>query len=326
VREWRGGERYGDERDVYYAEFRGVVRGAGPGDQVEVWFTGNRPGASRRTSESFTFSVAQDTGNQVLVVANEDYEGVNPDYPPGVTAPKYAQAYVDALVAQGIAASVWDVTGQGVPHHLGVLDHFDAVVWYLGDNRLTMDPEDEVTETFFGNLPDAAVAERQQYLTIAVRDRLNEGGKLVHSGETAAYYGVFGSAIGGIWYGLDGAPEEDCVVTVDPFSDCLLLADDFAQYYLGANTRSTVESPAGFQGLGDLAGASGTFGGQAVADNPLDEAGTFTVTSDVLPPTSSPSSPARPPGSTRARPAARSIRSRATGTWAVCTSTTPTCA
>jgi hypothetical protein len=242
------------------------------------------PGAGRRTSESFTFSVAQDTGNRVLIVANEDYEGVNPAYPPGVTAPKYAQAYVEALAAQGIAALVWDVSGQGVPHDLGVLDHFDAVVWYLGDNRLTQDPEDEVTETFFGDLPDAAVAERQQYLTIAVRDHLNQGGKLVHTGETAAYHGVLGSAIGGIYYGLDGAPEQDCVVTVDPFSDCLLLADDFAQYYLGANTRSTVESPAGFEGRGDLAGASATFGGPAVADNPLDEAGTFTVTSDVLPP------------------------------------------
>jgi hypothetical protein len=61
VREWRGGERYGGEADVYYAEFRGVVRGARPGDEVEVWFTGNRPGAGRWTSESFTYSVAEDT-------------------------------------------------------------------------------------------------------------------------------------------------------------------------------------------------------------------------------------------------------------------------
>jgi hypothetical protein len=184
----------------------------------------------------------------VLVVANEDYEGVNPDYPPEVTAPKHEQAYVDALAARGIAASVWDMTSQGVPHHLGVRDHFDGVVWYLGDNRLTQDPEDLVTETFFGDFEDAAVAERQQYLTIAVRDFLNEAGKLVHAGETAAYYGQFGSDLGGIWYGLDGAPEQDCVVTFDPFSDCLLLADDFAQSYLGANSRSTSASPTGSKG------------------------------------------------------------------------------
>jgi hypothetical protein len=284
VREWRGGERYGGEGDVYYAEFRGVVRGAEPGDSVEVWFTGNRPGAGRRTSDPFTYRLAEDAGRKVLVVANEDYEGVNPDYPPDVTAPKHVRAYVDALAAQGVETSVWDVSSQGVPHPLGVLDHFDGVVWYLGDNRLTQDPEDEVTATPLGDLPDAAVAERQQYLTVAVRDFLNEGGKLVLTGETAAYHGVLGSAIGGIYYGLDGAPESDCVVTVDFFSDCLLLADDFAQYWLGANTRSTVDSPAGFEGFGGLAGESATFGGPAVTDNPLDEPGTFTVTSDVLPP------------------------------------------
>ena len=42
VTEWRGGERYGGERDVYYAEYRGKVRGARPGDRVEVWFTAVR--------------------------------------------------------------------------------------------------------------------------------------------------------------------------------------------------------------------------------------------------------------------------------------------
>ena len=71
---------------------------------------------------------------------------------------------------------MWDVDAQGVPHDLGVLSHYDGVVWYLGDNRLTQDPEDEEITTPFGELPDIAVAERQQYLTMAVRDYLNEGG------------------------------------------------------------------------------------------------------------------------------------------------------
>ena len=52
-----------------------------------------------------------------------------------------------ALKAAGYPASVWDVSKQGVPHDLGVLAHFKAVVWYLGDNRLTQDPEDEPTLT-----------------------------------------------------------------------------------------------------------------------------------------------------------------------------------
>ena len=46
AREWGGGERYGFENTDYYAEFRGEVRGAAAGDEVEVWFTGvaTRPG------------------------------------------------------------------------------------------------------------------------------------------------------------------------------------------------------------------------------------------------------------------------------------------
>ena len=171
-----------------------------------------------------------------------------------------------------------------MPHHLGVLSHFGGAVWYQGDNRLTQDPEDELTETYFaGDLPDASVAEREQYLTIAVRDFLNEGGKLVHTGETATYYGVIGDALGGIYYGLNGDPTAPCAVTDDPRGDCLLLADDFAQYYLGRYTRAATEDPAGFAGAGRLDGAAATFGGPALTANPLDEAGVFTATSAVLP-------------------------------------------
>ena len=240
VREWRGGERYGNEAKVYYAEFRGVVRGAKPGDKVKVWFTGDRPGKGKRTSKSFTYRLAEDTRNKVLVLANEDYEGVNPEETPTGVGPKYTDTYVAALKGAGYKASVWDVSRQGVPHHLGVLGHFKAVVWYLGDNRLTQDPEDALTQIGSQQVPDAAVAERQQYLTLSVRDYLNEKGKLVHSGETAGYFGTLGSTIGGIYYGLDGSPTSDCVVTQDLFSDCLLLADDFYQYYLGAYSRSPV--------------------------------------------------------------------------------------
>jgi hypothetical protein len=282
VTEWRGGERYGRDGDDYYAEFRGVVRGADPGDEVRVWFTGNRPGKGQRTSERFTYRLAEDTRHSVLVVANEDYEGANPTYPASVTSPKYADGYVKALRAQGYRASVWDVSKQGVPHHLGVLGHFDAVVWYLGDNRLTQDPEDELTQIGSTSFEDAAVAERQQYLTLAVRDYLNEGGKLVHSGETAGYFGALAADVGGIYYGLNGAPESDCVVTED-LADCLIVADDFHQYYLGMYNRSPVSGPTGFAGQGALQGAAVALGGPATVDNPLDEAGTLTPTSDVLP-------------------------------------------
>lgn len=292
IAEWNGGERYGDENDDYYAEYRGLVQGASPGDSVEVWFSaqttpadlgpGEKPG--KVESEHFTYELAQDTGSPVLVIANEDYTGVNPTYPPGTTEPKYLDEHVAAIVANGVTPDTWDVDAQGVPHPLGVLSHFQSAFWYLGDNRLTQDPEDALTDTFlFGPLPDLSVAERQQYLTLAVRDWLNEGGKLALSGETTGYYGLLGGSLGGIYYGLDGAPEEDCVVTQDFFADCLLLADDFTQYWLGAYDRTALGA-AGVTGTAEpLTGVEALFGGPATVDNPIDEVGAFTPTSEVLP-------------------------------------------
>jgi hypothetical protein len=294
--EWRGGERYGFENTDYYHERRGTLRGASAGDQVEVWFRGidkDAKGRERQVeSEHFTYTVAQDTGNDVLVIANEDYTGVNPEEQPNsFDAPKYVDEHLDALKANGISADVWDVDAQGVPHDLAVLDHYDVVLWYLGDNRLTQDPEDLETELPIVapgfTYPDSSVAERQQYLTMSVRDFLNAGGKLIHAGETTAYEGALDAALGGlggIYYGLDGAPDQECVVEFDFFSDCLLLADDFAQYYLGAYERGTrvadgIEGTAG-PALGDTA----LFGGPATVDNPIDELGGFRLTSTLLPP------------------------------------------
>jgi hypothetical protein len=289
VSEWEGGERYGDENDDYYAEFRGQVRGAEPGDDVTVWFTGEEHGREVE-SDRFTYSLERDSGADVLVLANEDYTGVNPDYPDSVTAPKYDEAHVAAIEAAGYDVDVWDVDAQGVPHDLGVLGHYDAVVWYLGDNRITQDPEDELISTPFGELPDIGVAERQQYLTLAVRDYLNGGGKLVHAGETAQYSGLsgIGDAVGGLFYASNGDETSECVVHTVPgfFEDCLFLADDFRQYYLGAFTRTDASDPASVAGIADpITGFQGNLGGPVVeGDNPLNEAGSFQPTSEVLPP------------------------------------------
>ncbi|MEV0310686.1 M14 family metallopeptidase [Nonomuraea fuscirosea] len=273
--EWKGGERYGDENDLYFAEYRATVSGARAGDRVEVWFQGVKPGAGVVSSTHFTYRLAKKSAAKVLVLANEDYTGFNPDYPPTVTAPKYSTTYKQALQAAGYASETWDVDAQGVPHHLGVLSHFKGVVWELGDNRLSMDQQDVVTVTPLGDLPDADVKRSQQDLTIAVRDYLNEGGKLLYTGETAGYYGILDTIVGGIYYGIDGNPDGDCVVTTIQglFDECLLLADDFTQYYMGLAGRLPRSAPSGFTGTGPLAGISGTFGGPATVDNPVDEAG-----------------------------------------------------
>ncbi|MBC6460521.1 M14 family metallopeptidase [Actinomadura sp. HBU206391] len=283
VREWQGGERFGDENDEYFAEYRGTVSGQRPGDRVEVWFSGTERHGGKVQSEHFTYTVRNQNGAEVLVIADEDYKGVNPIYPAGTNAPKYAQQYVDAIKANKVKPLVWDIDKDGVPHDLGVLKHFKGVVWYLGENRLTQDAADDPVQTFAGPFPDSQVADRALQLVLNVRSYLNEGGKLLYTGETAGYYGpLYQANGGGIYYGLKGHPERPCVITSNPRDDCELLSDDFTQYYLGSYDRAVVRNPTGFTGTGPrFGGVTADFGGAPA--NPLNEAGGLQVTSTVLP-------------------------------------------
>ncbi|GAB2824100.1 M14 family metallopeptidase [Actinoallomurus bryophytorum] len=277
VHEWQGGERYGRDSREYFGEYRGTIGGLRPKDRVQAWFV-----AGGKVSQPFTFTVRDQKGAKVLVLADEDYKGVNPVYPPGTSAPKYAQQYVEALKAAKVKAAVWDIDADGAPHDLGVLSHFKGVVWYLGDNRLTQDAADEFVPVGGQPFPDSQIADREVATTLAVRDYLNEGGKLIYTGETTGYDGpLAGSNGGGIYYGLKGHPERPCVVTINLRDDCELFADDFMQYYLGAYSRVVRQGPTGFSGTG--APLSGVNAPLASAANPLDEAGNFDVTSDNLP-------------------------------------------
>ncbi|WP_329340467.1 M14 family zinc carboxypeptidase [Streptomyces sp. NBC_00663] len=89
---------------------------------------------------------------------------------------------------------------------------------------------------------------------LQLRAFLNEGGKLIEAGERA------GGSVD-----LGGGT----------------LSNDFSQYYLGAYTRTSLPNATAFQGSGKLAGAGGALG--AAPGNPLDTAGSFSVTSDSLP-------------------------------------------
>ena len=297
--EWRGGERYGFENKDYYAEYRGTIRTANLGDEVEVWFSAvsldaDRGGNRRVESEHFTYTVAAGLRQRR---ADHRQRGLHrraipdPDARPEPVGPKYVDEHVAAFEANGITPDVWDVDAQGVPHDLGVLSHYETVLWYLGDNRLTQDR---------GGLHHRAAVLRAESACrtarspsgrstsrIAVRDYLNEGGKLIHAGETTGYDGLLdellGGVIGGIYYGLDDFPEQQCVVTDDPFSDCLLLADDFAAVLprrvgpRGPRRRRGRRR----HGRTRLEGDEATFGGPATVDNPIDEVGAFTLTSDA---------------------------------------------
>ncbi|MEV1085952.1 M14 family zinc carboxypeptidase [Streptomyces sp. NPDC050211] len=89
---------------------------------------------------------------------------------------------------------------------------------------------------------------------LQLRAFLNEGGKLIEAGEQA------GGSVD-----LGGGT----------------LSNDFSQYYLGAYTRTSLPDATSFQGSGALLGATTPLGG--APGNPLNAAGSYSVTSDTLP-------------------------------------------
>ncbi|MEU6572857.1 M14 family zinc carboxypeptidase [Streptomyces sp. NPDC046805] len=149
LRTWKGGRTYGGRDDLYFDEYRAKVHGAGPGDRVEVWFTGDTKAGKPTSSEHFTYTAAPRPKADTLVVAEEG------------AAATHAQTYVDALKADGRTAIVWDVATQGAPDALGVLKHFGTVVHYSGTNG-----------------PGNATQ-------LQLRAYLNEGGRLIEAGELA---------------------------------------------------------------------------------------------------------------------------------------------
>ena len=71
--EWTGGERYGAGKASYYRVMRGTDPGGTPGQTVKVWFEGGNTRSERSTTP-----VVSDTGDDVLVLAAEDYTGASP--------------------------------------------------------------------------------------------------------------------------------------------------------------------------------------------------------------------------------------------------------
>jgi Zinc carboxypeptidase len=171
---WRGGERYGPTA-VYYQVMRSWVRGTKPGDQVTVWFEGKDQG-KRVASDSFTYTAAVESKNDVLILANEDYTGASPVYA-NATAPNYLSYYQDALEANDIRYDVYDVDAntRQAATMLGVLSHYDAVVWYTGDDVITREPG-------WGPGNASRIAMDQ---ILNVRAYLNEGGKTLWTGKHA---------------------------------------------------------------------------------------------------------------------------------------------
>ncbi|MFD9032429.1 M14 family zinc carboxypeptidase [Streptomyces sp. NPDC059567] len=217
---WNGGETYGGEDNLYFDQYRAEVADAEPGDTVQVWFTARTREGKATSSTPFTYTVADRARGDVLVLAEEG----------GTDAARHTGAYVKALADSGRKAAVWDVATQGTPDALGVLSHFRTVVWSTGAEQ-----------------PSGPVM-------LAVRDYLNEGGKLINAGEKSGGLVDIGRAT----------------------------SNDFAQYFLGAYHRAGLKNPPAFAGSRGFGGLTTGLGG--TTGNPLDNAGAYTVTSDTLEP------------------------------------------
>ena len=265
--EWRGGERYGEDMDKYFAERRGTVTRARANDKVQVWFTA-RDGRRSVRSTAFTYTVAPRIGGDVLVLAAEDVTGVSPATTDGATSARYAAAHVAALRSAGRSADVYDLdtNGRRAPHPLGVLSHYKTVLWETGDDIIPRAP----------GQPAGTVARSALETELAVRDYLNEGGKLLLGGK---YAGFAQAANGAYVYQPEGPGE--CLDADDP--TCLPLGNDFQQYWLGA--YSYVDGGGtGADGTPlKLIGTEGAFTGYTGTPTG-DHTASFLATSSFLPP------------------------------------------
>jgi hypothetical protein len=260
------------------------VTGTKPTDKVEVWFEG---GGQR--SDSFTYDAVSESGNRMLVVAAEDYKGASPAQP-GVTAPKYLQAYLDARPT-GVGADVYDVDARDrtAPDALGVLSHYKGVIWYTGDDIVT-----RKAGLGGGNADRLALDE-----ILEMRAYMDEGGRVAYTGKRAGQQ-YSGAAVGTQLY--DPKNEGPCNppnATWDP-RRCLWLrgsqfggdsVNDILEYWFGGAIQVVDDgfdanrNPFGLLGVDSpFEGLSFALNGPESANN-QDSHTSFVATSGLLDPT-----------------------------------------
>jgi hypothetical protein len=125
---------------------------------------------------------------------------------------------------------------------MGVLNHYDALVWYTGDKLVT---------DYQGGLNTTLLAHE---MNMVMRDYINEGGKIIATGKNHGFEEFFP-----LNYGENGAPDQTCT---DPSgATCLVLTDDVYQYWFGGFSRTR---RGGLDQSGealDVAGTGGVFDG-----------------------------------------------------------------
>ncbi|HEV7759077.1 MAG TPA: M14 family zinc carboxypeptidase [Acidimicrobiales bacterium] len=275
TREWKQGETYGVGKGTYYHVMAGTIRGTRPGDTVKVWFEGGH-----KRSGAFTYTAVKETRNKVLVMAAEDYTGASPVYA-DQTKPTYLSYYTDALTANHVGFDVYDVDANGrvAPDALGVLSHYDAVVWYTGDDIITRE-----AGWAGGNASSLAITE-----AFEVRDFVNEGGRAMLAGKYAGFQ---------YYQAQNYDPFENAQCSSDPaiLARCRPLNGsgdfngDVMEYWFGAsiaNDDAGTDPETGglFDVLGvdiPFTGAHWTFNGADSAQN-QDHSLSYITTSGLLP-------------------------------------------
>jgi zinc carboxypeptidase/Big-like domain-containing protein len=211
------GERYGEVPGYYFERRRATIgefpavgnpaqpatysppRYAAAGDLLNVRVLAG--GLQKEFNYRVESSTIDASKKRVLIVAAEDYKGVSPNVKPGYdTAPRYLNTYKTALEGLGYEVSTFDVdnppanngTPNGVvyppikyPTNLGVLSHFDAVVYESGDDFIPQD----ITITDPKRMSSATtqvgsneMAPWFHHAMLELRDYANEGGKLIVAG------------------------------------------------------------------------------------------------------------------------------------------------
>jgi hypothetical protein len=184
-----------------------------------------------------------------------------------------------------VAHDVYDVDGHNrvAPDPLGVLGHYKAVVWYTGNDLFIREPE----------APGGTGTSKLALDEINnVRDYLNEGGKLLYTGQNAAF-----GQLTGFNYNPGGQPPYCNVAELDPQPSnmidnarCALLNDDFLQYWLGAYVHINAANSKAAASALPMSFTGGPFGtdafalnGPTTADNQV-HTYSMVTTSSILPP------------------------------------------
>jgi hypothetical protein len=162
------GETYNDKPGLYYSRYVANVPGQQAGDAITYQINGgaNTPAGA--------YTVESASGNPILIVAAEDYTGVMPNQGGG---PNFLAYYTDALDAGGYAYDVWDIDAKGaIPTHAEVLSHYDAVIWYTGDD-------------YWPEVPNGNDTQFQEVLNF--REYLNySDGKLFATGSGLSWFSI----------------------------------------------------------------------------------------------------------------------------------------